>query len=103
MSALSDAVDALKDRVGQRIAALQQTVSDLTQQLIDAMSNDAADAATIAEKQAQLDALNAEIASQVDEINAAFADVPTDGGGEPAPEPEPEPAPEEPGEGEPTP
>ena len=89
MSALTDAVDAIQVRVGERIAALQATIADLTQQLIEAMANDAADAATIAEKQAQLDALNAEIQSQVDELNAAFADVPTEP--EPTPEPEPEP------------
>jgi small-conductance mechanosensitive channel len=86
MSELSEAVDAVlaseadedaqaaaalaaKDQV---IAELQSQLNTVTDQLTTALANDAADAQTIADTQAQLDAQAADIQAQIDRLNEAF-------------------------------
>ena len=90
MSALSDAVDALQARVTEDVARLQQIADEANQRALDAAANDAADAATIADLQAQVDASNAEAQQIVDRINAIdpvadFPGVPPDPGADPNP------------------
>lgn len=83
LSELSDAVTALQGRITEDVQHLQDVIADLTGQLTEALGNDAADAATIAEKQAQLDAVTADVADTVARIQsidpvADFPEPPVD-------------------------
>lgn len=92
MSALSDAVDAVlaseadedartaallaaKDAV---IADLQSQIDSISSQLTTALANDAADAQTIANTQAQLVAQAADVQAQIDRLADAFPPVPVE-------------------------
>lgn len=67
--AQEDAESAAKDALIVELRAqLEQSQTDLT----TALSNDAADAQTIADKQAEIDQLNADIDDQVARIEEAF-------------------------------
>lgn len=70
MSNLSDAVDALQGRITEDVQHLQDVIAGLTADLAAALADDAADAATIAEKQAEIDAINADVAATVERITA---------------------------------
>lgn len=89
MSELGQSFTDMKERVLVDVRNLQQRNEQLGQQLIEAMSNDAADAATIAQKQAELDSARAEDERVIAELDA-FDPVPDeappgDGGAEPPP------------------
>jgi chromosome segregation ATPase len=93
LTTIGESMSQLDETVDQAVSVLasqQATIADLSQQLLDALANDAADAATIAAKQEELDAVNADVAENVTKLQEAF---PAPGGGDP--EPEPEPAPDE--------
>jgi multidrug efflux pump subunit AcrA (membrane-fusion protein) len=94
MADLAEDVAALKARLNedwdnaqQRIAELTAQLADVGAQLVAALGNDAADAATIQAKQEEIDALVAAAQAASDEINA----IDLDASFPPAPEPEPDP------------
>jgi len=70
MSALSDAVDALIERINTDVTELQRLLAEKDALLQAALATDAADAATIADLTAQNDAKNAEIADTIARIQA---------------------------------
>ena len=78
VSELTDAVVAMKERVDADVQGLLDKIIDLGGQLSAALANDAADAATIAAKQAEIDALVAEATQVVADLNAIdpVADLP---------------------------
>lgn len=88
MSELSDAVDALVARINEDVDHLLQLVADANARAEAAAANDAADAATIADLQAQNAAALADAQAAVDRIKSIdpVADFP------PAPAPEEPPA-----------
>lgn len=66
---LAAQVQLLPSRVAEDVGNFQAIIAQLGQELTDALSNAAADAATIAEKQAMIDDLNAQAQAAVDRIN----------------------------------
>ena len=99
MSELSASLNAMKERVLATVVRQQGTIEDLTSQLMAALADDAADEATIAAKQEEVDQLKADTQAAIDEINA----IATEDTG-PGPETPEEPAPPvegAPGEGTP--
>ena len=84
MTALSDAVDALQERINVDVVELNRQIAALSGLLDTANANDATDAAAIADLGAQRDALMAEIADTISRIAtidpvADFPGVPPEG------------------------
>jgi hypothetical protein len=69
MTALSDAVDALQERINVDVTELLRQISELSGLLDTAMANDASDAAAIADLTAQRDDLLAQINETISRIS----------------------------------